>query len=321
MRSIAKDALRWVGLVTVTVILWFINQDYPSFWLGNLVLTFAGISIIYLVIRVLLENLSFSQIQDPKTRYSFRKGTSVLFYFLIFITIFAIWVRNTQALLVSYGIVAAGIAIALQDVIRNFAGSVLIILTGLYTVGDRIEINQVFGDVIDIGIFNTTLMETGGWVGGDLPTGRITLIPNGYAISNTVYNYTKDYNFIWDEISVPITYESDWKEAISVFAEILDTETAPTVAYAKGEIEKTGEKYYFPRKVIEPRIFIALTDNWVAFSLRYVTRVRERRMIRDHLSRRILEAVEQSDSLEIASETMTITGSHRVRLEQTEKAD
>jgi len=316
MRPITEDALRWIGLVSITFILWFLYLNYPDFWLGRLVLTFLGISIIHLFIRVLFENLALFSIEDPKMRYSFRKGVSVLFYSLITVTVLAIWVQNTQALLVSYGIIAAGVAIALQDAIRNFAGSVFILVSRLYTVGDRIEINRVFGDVIDIGIFNTTLMEFGGWVEGDLPTGRITLIPNGYALSNTVYNYTKDYNFIWDEIAVPITYESDWKQAISIFSAILETETVEVSAYARGEIERIGEKYYFPRKVVDPRLFVTLTDNWITFSLRYVTPVRERRVLRDHLSRRILEAVERSGSLQIASETMTITGRHRVRLEQ-----
>jgi small-conductance mechanosensitive channel len=318
MTSILRGALKWLALVLITVAFWVANLTYPHPYLNNLVFTFFSISVIYLLLRVLFEHITLSRIQDIKTKYAFRKGTTVLFYLLIAVTVAMVWVQNTQALLLSYGIIGAGIAIALQDVFKNFAGSIFIITSGLYTVGDRIEINKMYGDVIDIGLWNTTLMEIREWVIGDQPTGRITLIPNGLVIGNPVLNYTKDFTFIWDEITIPITYGSDWKKAATVFMGILREQHDVISSVAEKAIELVGEKYYILPKVVEPAIYLTLTDNWVQFSLRYVVDVRERRAVQDHLNRKILEAVEREDRITIASETMTVTGSHKVELKRGE---
>lgn len=158
---------------------------------------------------MLLEGLVSKQIKDSKSRYSFRKTTQLLFFLVSFIIVLRVWIPNPQALLVAYGLIAAGVAVALQDVFKNFAGALSILLSGIYRVGDRVEINGKYGDVIDIGPFYTTLIELREWVDGDQTTGRILFLPNGQVLSYTVHNYTKEHNFIWDEIALPITYDSD----------------------------------------------------------------------------------------------------------------
>jgi small-conductance mechanosensitive channel len=320
MKPILRDALKWLILVAITLGLWAANLTYPNDYLQRSVITFFSISIIYLGLRVLFENITLSRIADVKTKYSFRKGIAVVFYLLIIMTILIIWVENTQTLVVSYGILGAGIAIALQDVFRNFAGSFFIFGSGLYSVGDRIEIDGKTGDVIDVGLWNTTLMEIRGWVDGDQPTGRITLVPNGAVISTPVFNYTKDFTFIWDEITVPLTYQSDWKEAITKFSAILKEQNDQMAATAENAIELVGTKYYIVKKVVEPAIYLTTTSNWVQVSLRYVVDVRERRQVQNDLSRKILAAVEKSDVMEIGSSTMIVTGRHQITLEK-EKVD
>lgn len=316
MRSIIRDTMKWLVLVGITIVLWAADLYYPHPYLYNLTITFFAIAAIYLILRVLFENITLSRIEDNRTRYSFRKGISMLFYVLILVSTAMIWVQNTQALLVSYGIVGAGLAIALQDVFRNFAGSFFILTSGLYTVGDRIEMDGKMGDVIDIGLWNTTLMEIEGWVHGDQPTGRITLVPNGAVIASPVFNYSKDFTFVWDEITVPLTYNSDWKEAIRLFTDILKEQNDAMAAQAERAIEQVGAKYYIIRKGVEPSIYLTVTSNWVEFALRYVVDVRQRRPVKHELSRKVLEAVEKSENLEIGSSTMIVTGRHEVTLEK-----
>jgi len=106
-------------------------------------------------------------------------------------------------------------------VFKNFIGGLMIFINGLYRVGDRIEINQKYGDVIDVGVFYTTLMEMRVWVSGDQNTGRITIFPNGVFLTGTLQNYTRDFDFIWDEIALPITYDSDWHQAANMILEIV----------------------------------------------------------------------------------------------------
>jgi small-conductance mechanosensitive channel len=318
MKQIIRDALKWLGLIAITLAMWGVDLYYPSDYLGRGVITLFSVSMIYLVLRVLFENITLSRIAEIKTKYSFRKGITVVFYILIAIVISIIWVENTQALVVSFGIIGAGIAIALQDVFRNFAGSIFIISSGLYSVGDRIEIDQKMGDVIDIGLWNTTLMEIRGWVDGDQPTGRITLVPNGVVISSPVFNYSKDFTFIWDEITIPLTYQSDWRQAIRIFSAILKEQNDKMVAEVEGAIERVGTKYYIIRKGVEPAIYLSTTSNWIQISMRYVVDVRQRRQVHNDLSQKMLAAVEESDVMEIGSSTMIVTGRHQVTLQKEE---
>lgn len=212
--------------------------------------------------------------------------------------------------MISFGLIGAGIAVALQDVFKNFAGGITIFSTGIYRVGDRIEINGKLGDVIDIGVFFTTVMEVGEWVDGNQATGRLTTIPNSSILSNNVNNFTKDHNFIWDEITLPITYDSNWKKAHEHVLGIVKKETEQFAEQADKEISKLGEKYYLPKKPVEPVIFLTITDNYIKFNIRYVTDTRERRILRDRLSRLILEEIEDSKDINIASETIDVSIKH-----------
>jgi len=300
--------------ITLSAIFWFASTVYDVPALSQLFLTTLALALVYLIFRLVIDRVANRAIKDAKTRYTFRKAVSILSLLALFAVFIRIWVGDAQVLLLSYGLLAAGLAIALQDVFKNFVGGILITTTGLYRVGDRIEAEGVCGDVMDIGVMSTTLLEIQGWVSADQPTGRIAVIPNGFALSRTVHNYTMDHNFVWDEISVPITYDSDWKEAAALFLSIVGREVWELTEQAEREIEAIGEKYYLPKKITEPGIFLTLTDNWVTFDIRYVAAVRERRVLHDRLSRLLLEGVDASDRIRIASETSIVTGKHEVKI-------
>ena len=179
--------------------------------------------------------------------------------------------------------------------------------TSLMKVGDRVEIDGNYGDVMDVGIMSTTLMEIKGWVQGDQASGRMVSIPNGFILSKAAINYTRDHSFIWDELFIPVTYDSDWRTAISIVREILDKETDALTKQAQDEIERLGERFYLPKRETEPAVYVTLTDNWVRLDARYVTDARNRRIAKDRLSRLILEAFESAEDIHVASETATIT--------------
>lgn len=227
-----------------------------------------------------------------------------------------LWVENTHTLMVSYGLIAAGVAVALQDFFKNFVGGIIIFVNGTYRVGDRIEVNSKYGDVIDIGMLYTTLMEMKEWVAGDQATGRLSIIPNGYVLSNTVNNYTKDNDFIWDEITIPITYDSDWNEAITKIRNVVKGETESVAARAEKAVSELGEKYYLFKRSVEPEIFLTLTDNWITFGIRYISDVRERRLLHNKLSQVILNEIKRSEKIKIASTTLEITDFPEVILKQ-----
>ena len=219
-RIIFVSILSFIGIA-----LWFIQLEFQSNQLTKAFYTVLALLVIYVAIKIIFEQIIARRIKESKTRYSMRRIASMLSVLVFIAAGIAIWVDNLQALLVSYGILAAGLAVALQDIFKNFAGSLIIFITGTYRVGDRIEISSKIGDVVDISIFYTTLLETNEWVKGDQATGRLSIMPNSLVLSGIVNNYTKDHPYIWDEMSIPITYDSDWKEALKIIERVIDAET------------------------------------------------------------------------------------------------
>jgi small-conductance mechanosensitive channel len=310
-----------VLFVLLSVLLLFLNFQYPEVYLQNTAYSFTALSIVYFLFWILFEELLTKRIKDSKTKYSLRKVFSVLGAGVFLVVFVAIWIVETQSILLAFGLIGAAIAFGIQDIFKNFIGGLMIFLNGLYRVGDRIEINQKFGDVIDVGVFYTTLMETREWVAGDQNTGRLTIIPNGGVLTGALQNYTRDFDFIWDEITLPITYDSDWNHAATMIIEIVKKETAHVGENSQRIMEKLEGKYYFTQRSLEPGIFISLTDNWITLGIRYVTEVRTRRSLHDRLSRILLTEIAKSENIKIASSTITITGFPSIQLKKEPNTD
>lgn len=301
-------------LIAFSSLLLFANFTYPVAYLEKIFYSCLALTIVYFFFEILFEEYASKKVRDSKTRYSLRKIISILSLAVFSVVFVSIWIVETQSVLVAAGLIGAAIAFGLQDIFKNFIGGIMIFFNGIYRVGDRIEVNEKFGDVIDISLFYTTLMETREWVSGDQVTGRLTTVPNGLVLNGAVQNYTRDFDFIWDEITVPITYESDWKEDANRLLEIVTDETRSISENAQSIIEKIQGKYYFTKRSLEPAVFLTLTDNWITFGIRYVTEVRQRRILHDKLSRLILSEIENSEKIKIASTTMNITGFPPIRL-------
>ena len=269
--------------------------------------TFMWLTAVYLLFKIIIEQLVVGRIKDYKTKYSFRKALSITYVAIFLFIVGTIWIEDVQALLVAYGLVAAGVAFALQDIFKNIAGGIILLSSAVYKVGDRIEIEGDLGDVIDIGMLYTTILEIREWVHGDQTTGRLTVIPNGKLLSHTVNNYTKDNTIIWDEIMIPITYESNCEKANELILDVAREKTKEFQEDAEEEISQLSRKYYLNPRHAQADIFVKMTDNWIEFHLRYVVLARERREIHNAISREILQIMKKEEDIEIASSTLKIT--------------
>lgn len=303
-----KRLLNLSFFVLITFLAWLLNFYYPHVTLNKLFWTFLAFAFSYLVFRVILQEVLSRPISDEETKYKFRKTVSILYWVVFGVLFLRIWVVNPQALLVAYGLIAAGVAVALQDFFKNFVGGITLFVKGMYRVGDRIEVNGEFGDVIDVGLMYTTVMELREWVGGDQATGRVCTLPNGFVLSHVVNNYTRDHNFIWDEIFLPITYNSDWKKAKTLITGIVEKKTGEFSKQAEREITKLKQKFLVSKREVKPNIFFELTDNWIGLHIRYVTDAKSRRLVHNELTQLILEAVQKSKNVKIASQTLDIVG-------------
>jgi small-conductance mechanosensitive channel len=299
---------------TATVVFLLAAIAYPDIYLERVFYTSLTISLVYFFFLV-VESLTIRRIKDERERYSFRRTVAFLKILVTGVVLLRVWI-DTNYILVAYGIIGAGVAVALQDLFKNFVGGLLIIFSNPYRIGDRIEISETMGDVIDIGILTTRMLEIHARdVKGDQATGRIVIVPNGHILSSRIFNYTMDLTFVWDEISIPITYGSDWRRAVTLVLEIVRRETAATAGRASWEIERIGKRYYLPRRDVEPSVYLTLTDNWITFDIRYVTDVRRKRVTKDKLSRKLLEAVEAADDITIATENIIVYDGGAIREE------
>ena len=302
-----KKIFFFICSIILFVSLVFYLIDYPNIVITKLFYSFLTLTITFIIFRYLFQDNISNKIKDSKTRYSLKKTTYILYIIITAIIIIRIWVQDTQTLTISYGLFAAGVAISLQELFKNFVGGIILFVTRGYNIGDRIEINSKYGDVIDIGILYTTLLELREWISSDQPTGRLSMIPNGQILSATVNNYTKDNKFIWDEIEIPISYESNWKKAITIIEEIVREYSKEIVVDAAKEILELSNKYYLSKKAVIPEVYITLTDNWIDFNIRYIVEVRERRRVHNDLSKLILNTIQDSEDINIASETLKLS--------------
>lgn len=206
------------------------------------------------------------------------------------------------------GAASVGIAFALQEVIASLAGWLAIMFRAFYGVGDRVELKGIVGDVIDIGLLRTTLMETGQWVDGDLYTGRIVKVANSYVFKEPVFNYNSDFPFLWDEVKVAIKYGSDYALADKIFTQSAHDVVGDYTEKSKSTWDMMVRKYRIENAKTEPMVTLVLTDNWVEYTIRYITDFKSRRTTKDKIFNHILHDVENSGGkIRFASATFEVT--------------
>ena len=270
-----------------------------------------------ILIIQLLRRLLKRSLPETKTRYKAQKGIEILGYVFIILLTISYFTGNVKDFTLAIGLFSAGVAITLQELFLSIAGSLYIFLVKVYAPGDRIEINGIKGDVIDIDSIYTTMMEIGQWVSSDNYSGRIVKLSNAFVFKGPIYNYSRDFPFIWDEIEIPIRYGSDIELAkeivLSTASQILNDYTANS----KEEWKLVVNKYYIEDAVLDPTLAISITDNWIKFNIRYIVNYKKRRathhLLHDEINKRINDT---SGKVKLASTTIEIVSIPEFKIEK-----
>jgi len=263
-----------------------------------------GAWIIYRILRHIIKR----QIKDVTQRHSLRALTRNIIFVTAIILIILVWLRPQQNMAVIIGLVVAGIILASQSAISSFGGYLLIVSSNLYGIGDRISINDVTGDVMDIGFMRTTIMEVGQWVKADQYTGRIVTLSNKALYDNPIFNYTRHWGYLWDEIMIPVTYTSDWRRASEIMSTLGNKHTAELQDDAEAKLTRLVDRFPLKQTTVEPSIYFVMTDNWIEITLRFVVDAQERRKVKAQLNRELLQQFEEEENITIASATFDIVG-------------
>ena len=257
---------------------------------GKFVGVLIGIILVWLVARFFKRTLA-GRIRDTGIRYQVRKFITYLSYLLIIVMITLVFSDRLGSLTVALGVAGAGITFALQEVIVSLAGWFAISFAGFYKNGDRVQLGGIRGDVIDISLLRTTLMEIGEWVKGDQYSGRIVRIANSFVFKEPVFNYSGDFPFLWDEIVIPIKYGSNHLLARKLFQQVLDEVVADYKNQAFNSWQTMVSKYMVEAASVDPSIILALNDNWMEYTICYVVDFKKRRGTKDRLYTRILDEI------------------------------
>jgi small-conductance mechanosensitive channel len=232
---------------------------------------------LWLVRRIVL-GFVYQRVKDPWGRYRWRKGLTYALVTAGVIIIAGIWLTAGVTELVSFlGILSAGLAIALKEPLSNFAGWAFIIWRRPFEVGDRVQIGPHAGDVIDLGLFQFTLNEIGAWVDADQSSGRIIHIPNGKIFTDPVANYNKGFRYIWNEVPVVVTFESDWRKAKQILGKIAVKHAEHLTAQAEQELLSASQQYLINYRKLTPIVYTKVVNDGVQLTIRYLIEPRKRR--------------------------------------------
>lgn len=243
---------------------------------------------------------------DIQKRHQYRKRASYTATLVYFILLIPIWAGSTQQWATVLSVMGAGVALALHEVLLNMAGWVYIVIRRPYRTGDRIELGNVRGDVIDIQLFQTTLLEIGNWVDGDQSTGRVVQLPHGQIFRNPLYNYTKGFEYLWNEISILVTFESDWERAKEILLKCGEEESREIQENVQKKIDRMAREYLIYYRKFTPIVYTKIVESGVKLTLRYLTDTKKRRVGEDTVSQKVLKAINALPEIEFAYPTYRI---------------
>ena len=272
-----------------------------------------------LIIYRTIRNAIKRRVKDATRLQSMRVAVRNVLAVVSFVIILLIWLPTGNNLTTALGILGAGLAIASQELIGSLAAGVNIWVGNIYRVGDRVRIGEVVGDVMDISLARTTVMEVGEWVKADQYTGRVVNVANRMVWTNPVYNFTQHWGYLWDEITLPISYESDWQRAAELMLEHGQTYTAELQADAEAKLSRLIDRYPLKDTKVEPTLYLAMTDNWIEMTLRFVVDAQERRRVKDEMHRDLLQHIQTEENITVASTTIEIVGFPRLEVDQRNK--
>ncbi len=245
--------------------------------------------------------------QDAREHYRERRILATTLLVAFAVALVALWAGHFKAKGTFFGLIGAGLAVALREPLLSIAGRIVIFAAHMYTVGDRIEINKMSGDVIDVGFVYTRMMEIGNWIGGDQYSGRIVQFANAQIFGTAVFNYTRNFAYIWDEVKLPITYDSNLKAAQQILVDAGGEYTQAFMEGAQAEVQHMQHTFQVENFELWPQTYVQITDNYLVVTMRYLVAPRKRRSARNFIFNAVLEKLQDRDDIQIGSSTMDVT--------------
>ena len=241
--------------------------------------------------------------EDIQVRYHWRKTSSYLALGFGLFFLGYVWVERFQSIGTFLGLLSAGLVIALKDLVADVAGWVFLMVKRPFALGDRIQIGEHAGDVVDIRVFQSTLMEIGNWVDADQSTGRVIHVPNGRVLTDVLANYSKGFELIWHEIPVLVTFESDWRAAKQILEGIATKHAEHLGEEAQERIRRAAKRFLILYTKLTPAVYTKVVESGVLLTIRCLCEPRRRRGMEHAVWEDILDAFGAEPTIEFAYPT------------------
>jgi small-conductance mechanosensitive channel len=288
-------------------------------------------SLVFLAVLFLVSKLLRLLARGTKTHsgrtvtFWTRQGISLLTFIIGVLGFVSIWFDNPTRLATGIGLLGAGLAFALQKVVTSFAGYFVILRGKTFNVGDRITMGGVRGDVIALNFIQTVIMEMveppsvqgsdpGMWVQSRQYSGRIVTVTNAKIFDEPVYNYTRDFPYLWEEIHIPVSYKDDRYEAERILLAAAEKETVKIADLAEETLAILEQRFSIRKLELRPQVFMRLTDNWVELTVRFLCKDHDIRGLKNRMSRDIIDNLDKA-KIGIASGTYEIVGLPPIRVD------
>lgn len=264
--------------------------------------------ILVLVLSLIYQLISRSlirRIPNVRARYQWQKAVGYLFFLLGFLVVAQIWFDGIRSLATYLGLLSAGLAVALKDPITDVIGWIFIMGNKTLEVGDRIQIGEHTGDVIDRGVFQFSLMEIGNWVDAEQSTGRVLQIPNGKIFTSVIANYSRGMQRIWNEIPVLLSFDSDWEKAKQILETIANEYANKEIEAAEAQLQNGSRSFMIQYNKLTPIIYTSVKDNGILLTIRYLCDPRQRRDSSQKIWEAILRAFKPHPDIRFVNEPKT----------------
>ena len=273
--------------------------------LGRLGWTLVAVAALWLIRRIVLVGLR-RRTEDVRVRYQWRKGTTYAAVILGAFVLFRVWFDGFGNLATFLGLLSAGVAIALKDPLVNVVAWLFIVGKRPFAAGDRIAVGAFSGDVIDQSLFQFTLLETGTNTGAGQSTGRIIHLPNGRVFTEPVVNHTQGFPYVWNELAVLVTFESDWRRAKEQLFAIANRHDEDLSEDAARQVRLAARDYMIFYSKLTPTVYTSVRDSGIELTIRYIIEPRRRRGSEQALWEDILDMLAAEPHVDLAYPTSRI---------------
>lgn len=287
----------------------------------NLILSFLIVLFVFVARRAVLA-VVHRRVEESETRYKWAKNSGTVAFVVTVMLLLPLWFTAIRSVGTFLGLLSAGLAIALKDLVANFAGWAFIIYRRPFDLGDRVQIGSHAGDIVDRSIFQFTIMEIGNWVDADQSTGRLIHVPNAKVFTEPLANYVAGFPYLWNELKVMVTFESNWRKAKELLDEVAADHTVDITREAHRPDRRGEQRFLIRYRKLTPVVYVSVEDSGVLLTLRYLCRPRERRGSASQLWERVLDLFDEHPDVTLAYPTQRINLSREVISEDTpEDAD